>query len=359
MNVFSVGSFQNSSVLFVYTERERIQLDPPYQRLGDVWTLEKRQLLVDSVLNGFDIPKFYFHKFGGPRLIEGKEYDYAIIDGKQRLSALWQFIDGEFALSSDFEFLHDPEIRVAGLNYQQLGQKYPRLKIRFDAYTLSVVNVETDEEDLIEEMFSRLNEAVPLSAAEKRNAFGGPIPPVIRRVSRHTFFTSRLPFGNRRYRHYDLCAKMLLTEAENSVVDTKKVYLDEFVKSWKSKSGEEARQLEKQVKRNLDFLKGVFVANDALLRSIGNIMLFYHVARMSLEGDWTEEVSRDKFAAFEDARRKNRKVAEEDISKAEYRLLEFDRYVQTPNDAYATQIRLGVLLEVVFGREPPAKGKWM
>jgi hypothetical protein len=359
VTVFAVGSFQNSSVLFIYTERDRIQLDPPYQRLGDVWTLEKRQLLIDSILNGFDVPKFYFHKFAQPKLIHEQAYDYAIIDGKQRLSALWQFIDGDFALSEDFEFLHDPAIQAGGLNYAQLGQRYPRLKIRFDAYTLSVVTVETEDEDLIEEMFSRLNEAVPLSAAEKRNAFGGPIPPVVRRLSRHKFFTSRLPFTNRRYRHFDLCAKMLLTEHEDSVVDTKKIYLDEFVRKWRERPEGDARQLERRVKENLDFLKDVFVENDPLLRSVGNVVLFYHVARLSRKAGWIDEIARDRFAAFEEKRSENRKIAEEELSEADYRLLEFDRYVQTPNDAYATQIRLGVLLGVVFQREPPPKGRWM
>ncbi len=61
--------------------------------------------------------------------------------------------------------------------------------------------VETDDLDLIEEMFSRLNEAVPLNAAEKRNAFGGPMAKAIRDVAEHQFFNSLVAFSNRRYQH--------------------------------------------------------------------------------------------------------------------------------------------------------------
>jgi hypothetical protein len=152
---------------------------------------------------------------------------------------------------------------------------------------------------------------------------------------------------------------MLLTEHEDSVVDTKKIYLDEFVRKWRERPEGDARQLERRVKENLDFLKDVFVENDPLLRSVGNVVLFYHVARLSRKAGWIDEIARDRFAAFEEKRSENRKIAEEELSEADYRLLEFDRYVQTPNDAYATQIRLGVLLGVVFQREPPPKGRWM
>ncbi|MGO9527878.1 MAG: hypothetical protein ACLPT4_03915 [Verrucomicrobiia bacterium] len=49
------------------------------------------------------------------------------------------------------------------------------------------------------------------------------------------------------------------------------------------------------------------------------------------------------FDKFEVLRVKNRKTAEEDITKADYDLLEFDKYVQSPNDSYAMEIRLRVL----------------
>ena len=62
------------------------------------------------------------------------------------------------------------------MTYSDLGFKYPLLKARFDATSLSVISVRTEDIELIEDMFSRLNEAVPLNAPEKRNAFGGPLP---------------------------------------------------------------------------------------------------------------------------------------------------------------------------------------
>jgi len=75
---------------------------------------------------------------------------------------------------------------------------------------------------MIEEMFSRLNEAAPLTAPEKRNAYGGPLPRLIRKLATKPFFTKNLPFRNKRYRHFDLATRFLLAEDKKGVVDAKK-----------------------------------------------------------------------------------------------------------------------------------------
>ena len=83
MDEFSLGRYPQSSLLVVYSDRNEIELDPEYQRISGIWTLEKRQLLIDSLLNGFDVPKLYFHEFVPHKQKNGKKYRFAIIDGKQ------------------------------------------------------------------------------------------------------------------------------------------------------------------------------------------------------------------------------------------------------------------------------------
>ena len=58
-----------------------------------------------------------------------------------------------------------------------------------------------------------------------------------------------------------------------------------------------------------------------------------------------------KLITFEYDRAENRKIAENDISKAIYELLEFDRYVQAPNDGYAISVRLDICFRHVFDRK--------
>jgi len=71
MTTFSVTQLVQSSVLYIYSTKDKIEIDPEYQRMGDVWTLDKRQLLIDSILNEFDIPRSISTNSQGPLLTNG------------------------------------------------------------------------------------------------------------------------------------------------------------------------------------------------------------------------------------------------------------------------------------------------
>jgi hypothetical protein len=350
---FSLGKYPQGSLLVVYSEREEIQLDPAYQRIGGIWTPEKRQLLVDSLLNNFDVPKLYFHEFVPPKRIGNKRYRYAIIDGKQRLQAIWDFIDGKISLADDFEYLRDDSINLSGLGYSQLAARYPHIKSRFDATVLDITTIRTDDLDLIEDMFSRLNEAVPLNAPEKRNAFGGPLPPAIRRVAGHVFFAKHVPFTDKRYRHRDLAAKFMFIEYRHEIVNTKKGDLDNFVRDFKQRQASGVKGYQSAVngfahetERTLALMNGVFGTPDSLLRQVGMVTLYYHLFRLVRAGR-VGGLKREMLSAFEKLRDKNRQLAEqkgESDRNVDLSLLEFDKHSQTPNDAYALRIRLAILL---------------
>lgn len=352
MSEFSVFNLPQGAIQYLYSMRDTIWLDPPYQRMSDIWPEDKKQLLVDSVINGYDIPKLYFHELVPSKKVDKVFQKYAIIDGKQRLDALWGFMDGKFALADDFEYLHDDSVKAAGLTYRDLGEKYPLLKARYDATSLSVIAVRTDDIELIEDMFSRLNEAVPLNAPEKRNAYGGTLPKAIANLSAHAFFTDKLPFADRRYKHRDLATKFLMIESKDEVADTKKAYLDAFVRHWadEKRTAAEASKLIAAVKIHLERMSDIFVDEDSLLRSIGMTLLMFHFFRLLHKTACVSKVRREHFDLFEKARQQNRAEAEKDIANANYDLLEFDKYVQTPNDAYATRIRLGILVNFMRDR---------
>jgi len=220
---FNVTPMTNAnSVILTYLDCDKIFMNPDYQRPANIWSMEKKQLLIDSIINWFDIPKLYLHEFPEPQLIEGKKRKYAVVDGKQRLLAIWDFINNQFSLPDKFEYLRDSAIDLSNLTYAELGKSYPQVKSFFDNYQLAIMVVRTDDVELIEDMFSRLNEAMPLNAAEKRNAFGGPLPPLIRKLAKEPFFRTKLPFENTRYRHFDLACKFLYLCQTETPADTKK-----------------------------------------------------------------------------------------------------------------------------------------
>ena len=215
-----------------------------------------------------------------------------------------------------------------------MASDYPELKILIDSYNLPVTSVLTDDVELIEEMFLRLNEAVPLNAAEKRNAIGGPMAKVIRTVANHKFFKAKIPFSNRRYQHREVAAKFLLLTTMNSIGDTKKSYLDEMVRSFKRPDGiADSEAVAVTVTEVLDKAAVLFLAKDKLLRTQAMSVIYYLVLKESLDDGWEDLVTRRKLVEFDNLRENNRREAEYDIARANYDLLEFDRmHLQGSND---------------------------
>lgn len=348
---FEITELRSSTVWSLYRMRDRIQIDPPYQRPSNIWTPDNRQLLIDTILNDFDIPKLYLHKFDKPLKKDGKNYDFAIIDGKQRLETMWAFIDGRIALPEDFQYFNDTTVKAGSMTYSELGKEYPDLKVQFDSFQLTAICVETDELEMIEEMFSRLNEAAPLTAPEKRNAYGGPLPKAIRKLADEPLFTESIPFPNKRYRHFDIATKFLLAECEGKVVDTKKAYLDKFVESFAGQPRNKMPKFLALAQQNVRRMASVFTQKDPLLRQVGIIMLYYHLFRLAHKERWEDKITRKRFADFEKKREANRELAEQDLTQANYDLIEFDRYAQSPNDGYAIKFRLKVLFREVFSKD--------
>ena len=188
-------------------ERGKLQLDPIYQREGGVWSTERKQLFIDSILNGYDVPKVYLHDLG--ELDSGVRY--AVVDGKQRLTTIHAFIDGQFPLDEGFKYqgisLSSPP--NPGQYYKDFSDETKEV---FREKSLDIVIVKTSDTEDIEELFSRLNNGEKLNAAEQRNAFGGKMASQIRELATSDFFTRKLGFSNRRFSHLEVSAKILYIE---------------------------------------------------------------------------------------------------------------------------------------------------
>ncbi|MCE9641039.1 MAG: DUF262 domain-containing protein [Betaproteobacteria bacterium] len=360
MSVINTFALQHESVLTIYADRDRIDLKPVYQRQGEIWSLEKRQLLIDSLINRYDIPKLYFHKLDREVAKKSKK-DYAVIDGRQRLEAIFSFIDGDFPLSKDFEFLEDATIKATELTYSDLARKYPRLKQRFDAFSLPIVCVETDDLELIEDMFSRLNEAVPLNAAEKRNAIGGDMATAITEISNHQFFKKKVRFSNGRYQHREVAARLLFLESwqrKNMFVDTKKPFLDQFTKDFKAKKKPSVDSIRLAVEQVLKDLLPFFAGKDVLLAAQAAIPIYFLLVRDATATGDLGKISRQKLVNFHSARQANREIAAKDITRAKFDLLEYDRLSQQgTNDASSIRERLRILKEYLGIKSLTAKVK--
>jgi Protein of unknown function DUF262 len=360
MSTIRTYPMSSSAILRLNFIKDRILKNPVYQRNGDVWSLEKKQLLMDSILNDYDIPKLYFHDISGtnPTTTE-KKYEYAIIDGRQRLESIWGFMNDEWSLANDFSYLADPDVKAGGLRYSDLAAAYPELKVFFDSFNLPIVVVKTDDLELIEDMFSRLNEAVPLNAAEKRNALGGAMATAIREMASTKFFTETVKLGNRRYQHQEVAARLLFIEYSllkfGRIQDTKKPYIDQMVKNYRGSSELPIELIVDPVNHTLEILSTIFSTQDELLRTQAGIPIYYLCAQSAQDHGELNKITRARIIEFNTRLHENRTRAEMDLGLADYRLLEYERMSQQgTNDASSIRERAAIMCEFL-GVEPNGK----
>jgi hypothetical protein len=311
------------------------------------------------------MPKLYLQHYSVPTRVgkSKKKVTYAIIDGKQRLESIWGFMDDDFALDDDFEYYNDPDVKAGGLKYSELANRCPKLKNAFDSFSIPIICVETDDGELIQEMFSRLNEAVPLNAAEKRNALGGPMPEVIRRVARNQFFKFNVPFSDKRYQYREVSARLLFLEScllKGTIVDTKREFLDEFVLSYKKERPGLANELKpeslrKSVTSVLSIMTKIFDKKDSLLQARASVVIYYLLVRSAHNASKLPSITRKKLIEFVEAVERNRDIAEKNLTQANFDLLEYSRMsIQGTNDASSIRDRLRIIAE--YFKIPPDYG---
>jgi hypothetical protein len=255
--------------------RSSIDDDPTYQRAGGIWSIPQQQLFIDSLLNGYDVPKIYLHDLRGQHPTKV----YAVVDGKQRLTTIWSFIGDGFPLAPTFRVESPDELDgpagaaadapVGGQRYSELA---PRWRTALLRTPLSVVLIRTATESDIEELFSRLNNGVALSAAERRNALGGAMARLIREVASSSSLFGSLGFGPDRGGHLEVAARLLAREDarrtdELGSLDESPAGLDAFVIRRRDLGPAERTELVQRLERRWASVAARFGPADPLLSS--------------------------------------------------------------------------------------------
>lgn len=341
--IYKIGELGDQTIRTIVEIKDKIDFFPVYQRYGNIWDNYKKKLLIDTILNGFDIPKFYFNYFVEQNNPLNKNNKiYAVIDGKQRLQAIIDFIDNKFSLNNDFEYFDNPKIELRNLSYQQIAQSYPEVISKFWETNLDIVFVSTDDEDKLEELFLRLNGGEALTNSEKRNAIGGYFNEKIRQiVEENDFFTNRVRFRNPRYQHQDLLTKIIFIESNNHLISLKNTSLNEFVRNNRVQSPE-IDNLIGRVLDNLEILSQIFESKDTLLRGKGVIpVYYYYITRQQPNGNLFKNFLID----FEESRQINKRLDEQSSNPI---LVEYDRLNQQAVHTEKSLLRRYEIIEKLF-----------
>ena len=343
--MFKVQQFVNHPLTWWNSERNNIDMSPVYQRKGGLWSNYDKAYLIDSVLNEFDIPKIYIADFTlGRNILNVAKRPYAVVDGKQRFEAIFDFFDGKVQLNGDFTYFRDPTLSLANLDYRKLAHNHPEIAAKFSEFILAVVSVITDEDGRIEDLFVRLNRSsLALTGAEVRNAMTGIVPELIRDIAGHRFFADCTRFPTARGQDLNAATKILLVEYLGRFTDTKKAQLDSFVKSVQASHTAEAMDAAKRVASTLDIMCDVFQSRDPLLASSGSVILYYWLIRNTAPLDIN--TLRDSIEQFDRNRKVNRDLVMNNPQEADPYLLQYDRLSRSANDQKSLELRYEMLQE--------------
>lgn len=137
-----------------------------YQR-DRVWSQEKKSFLIDSILKNYPIPPIFLRLCINA---DTGKTTYDVIDGKQRLTSIREFIEGKFPLPDDFGDDYVGNADLNGASFSDLDN-FEKYKKQFWRYRIPVIFIETEDEKLIKNVFDRLNRnGEPLVPQELRHA---------------------------------------------------------------------------------------------------------------------------------------------------------------------------------------------
>lgn len=284
--MFIVKEHEKRDIYWWFNRRHTINFKPSYQRKGGLWDMARKAQLIDSIINGYDLPKLYLVDFTSTNsILNEAEKDYAVVDGKQRLETIFGFLNNEFPLAQNFKNLSRPSYDVGGLRYFDLLERYPIVAEDVTSYILPVMSIVTDEKERIDEMYVRLNTGISLNGAEVRNAMPGIVPGLLRKMVVHAFFKENVSFSTWRMQDFNVAAKLLLIEYNGQFTDTKRSSLDRFTKNGTTLFPEEYYSAYDRCITILDRMHLVFRKNDGLLRTEAPVLVYYWLIRNCEEED--------------------------------------------------------------------------
>jgi hypothetical protein len=250
------------TALHTKCKRGRLVLQPEFQRQY-VWDRKKASRLIESVLLRVPLPIIYLSEQP-----DGKEY---VIDGQQRLTSLFSFIDGKFPSGDSF--------KLTGLTaYEELNKKSfaelsTELQDRIQDYTLRTVTLlKQSDADLKFEIFERLNTgSEPLNDMELRNCvFRGPYNALLKTLAAEPDFRALLGLtvADKRMRDVEFVLRFASFYHATYLKYTSpmKRFFNQDMERHQNLTEEDAEQLRKAFKNALQNIRSLLGAQHAFKR---------------------------------------------------------------------------------------------
>jgi len=281
-DLFNLYKQQPSKILF----------NTEYQR-SYIWKVPKKQLLIDSIMRDYDINKIFLRQL--------KDSAYECLDGQQRLRSIFDFIDNSFSLGEPSK-----DIGLEAKNIEDLKNSHPQFYYKFLYYKMDAVVVYEAEEEIISDIFLRLQEGIPLNSAEKLNAMRGILRNKVVEISQHPFWQS-LGIGNYRFSHRYICAQIVSLELTNINLPESGLHITDvkFPTPRRDyqlyKSVNPPQKVLDQVNETLNFLHKALGMKAQIIKQKGDVIPIYLLASYLLRQYASVRQKGDMFKDFVEA----------------------------------------------------------
>lgn len=197
-------------------EKETISFDNIVQR-GEVWELWRMSELIWSILMNYPIPPIYCERGVGSDDNKIKRFD--CLDGKQRCTTIYKFLNDKFALTQlkpipyiDEEG-NEQTVDVSGLKFSELDEE---LQDIIKDSTITVKYFDNLNQSKKAEMFRRLNQGKALSTKSRTLASATDIR-VLLDLGNHQLFEEMLSNKARQNKNQAVIVAKALTMLNNEV----------------------------------------------------------------------------------------------------------------------------------------------
>ena len=287
----------------MHDSKETLDFDHPIQRQSAQWTNLQQSLLVHSILANFPVPAIYVEKTDSAETDDkGKAiYKYSVLDGKQRMTTIFSFINGDYALNEE-----TPAAEVEGETYELAGKTFEELDedVRQELlrFKFSIFAFEDATDDEVEEIFFRLNNSTPLSKPQKaRPLMGTENARFTNQILTGSFFTEKCNFSKLQLRKSDdmctLLQSMMLLDHKYGDYEYASISADEVMKysaAIKNNYSDSQKDLLLEI---IDYLDEAFDDKEKMLKKI-NIPMVVMMADVAMKKDIEPNEFHDWFLYF-------------------------------------------------------------
>lgn len=230
-------------------------ISPDFQR-NYVWNNKKASNLIESILLNIPLPIIFTASTGG------KE---EVIDGQQRLTSIFAFIDGRFPDGTKFKLTKNLKIlgeEIGGCSFAQLEKHY---QTTLKKYPLLLVSISEDSQEEVKfEMFERLNTNITsLNAQELRNClYRGGYNSLLKIMAKDKDFQYVLNKPTYKKRMQDVELVLMFCAFHNTSPDHYRKSLSQFLndemRNHKTLTDDKRELLEKQFKKSVRLIKHIW-----------------------------------------------------------------------------------------------------